>query len=47
MSMEYIFPSLIIVAVKNMVDSDIMEEILEKMVVLKEYQFIIGFHQWV
>jgi len=40
MSMEYIVPSLRIAAVMNMVDSDIMEEILEQLLALEEDHFL-------
>jgi len=45
--MEYIVPSLRIIAVTNMVDSDIMEEQLEQLVTLEDYLFVTGFHQQV
>eukprot|EP00253_Pinus_taeda_P007316 PITA_07316 len=47
MSMEYIVPSLRITTVTNMADNDIMEEILDKLLVLEEDRFLAGFHQQV
>jgi len=47
MPMEYIVPSLRIIAVTNMADSGIMEERMEQLIALEEDRFIIGFHQQV
>ena len=45
MPMEYIVPSLCIVAFKNMAELDILEERLGQLVALEEDQFIANFHQ--
>ena len=45
MPMEYIVPSLRIVAFRNMAVLDIMEEHLAHLVTLEEDQFITNFHQ--
>ena len=47
MPMEYILPSLCIVASTNMVESDNMEEHLAQLVALEEGRFIANFHQQV
>ena len=47
MPMEYIVPSLHIVAFTNMAEPDIMEERLAQLVALEEDHFIANFHQQV
>ena len=47
MLMEYILPSLRIVAITEMVDSNIMEEWLVQLLVSEEDLFLAGFHQQV
>jgi len=47
MPMEYIAPSLRIVAFTNMVDLNIMEERMSQLLSLEEDRFIEGFHQQV
>lgn len=47
MAMEYIVLSIRIFTVMDMADNDIMEERLEKLLVLEEDHFIAGFHQQV
>jgi transcription antitermination factor NusG len=45
--MEYWVPSLRIIAFKNMDDTGVVQERLEKLVELEEDKFITGFHQQV
>ena len=47
MPMEYIVPSLHIIAFMNMAEPDIMEERLAQLVALEEDHFIANFHQQV
>ena len=45
MPMEYIIPSLRIVQLTEMADTDTMNEILAQLLSLEEDRFIAGFHQ--
>ena len=45
MPMEYIVPSLIIVAISEMKDDDVIEYMLLQLVQLEEERFVAGFHQ--
>ena len=45
MPMEYIVPSLRVVAIIEMTDVDVVEEILLQLIHLEEERFIAGFHQ--
>jgi len=45
--MEYIVPSLCIVALKGMTDHGALEERLVQIAELKEERFMVGFHQQV
>ena len=45
--MEYIVPSLCIVAVTNMDDAEALEEHIPQLIQLEEDRFIVGFHQQV
>ena len=44
MPMEYIMPSLRIVAITDMADIDIMEEIMAKLLTLEEDRLVARFH---
>ena len=43
--MEYIVPSLRVIALTEMIDVDVVEEILLQLIHLEEECFIAGFHQ--
>ena len=45
MPMEYIIPSLRVVAITEMTDADVVEERLLQLIHLEEERFIVGFHQ--
>ena len=45
MPMEYIVPSLRVVAITEMTDVDAMEDILLQLIHLEEESFVAGFHQ--
>lgn len=45
MPMEYIVPSLWIIALIDMVDHDTMEDCLAQLVEIEEDHFLVGFHQ--
>lgn len=45
--MDYIMPSMRIVAFKDMVDPDVMEERMSQFIALEEDRFIVGFHKQV
>ena len=44
MPMEYIVPSLCIVAVTDMDDAEALEEHIAQLIQLEEDRFIVGFH---
>jgi hypothetical protein len=47
MPMEFLVPSLCIVAMTDLTDSDTIEEILSQLLILEEDRFVAGFHQQV
>ena len=44
MPMEYIVPSLRVVAITKMTDVDVLEDILLQLIHLEEERFVVGFH---